>query len=1323
MKFGSNPTSILLPLLWLALAWFSCASEFYVSPEGNDSNPGTQEKPFAHIQNGVNRLQAGDTLWVRGGTYRERVTFPRSGAPRQRIHVKAFAGETPLITGCEPIDRWVRTDGPLNIWKATMKWTLGIGRNQVFSGNQDMIEARFPNKPGPNLEMPVDGLSPLWPTFGEFSIPLDNGTNRPGRVVSPLLRNQPPDFWKGAIYLGVHWGGWIAQSGVIESSKDGEIMVGGRSSQWWLTGDNFFDQEFGRGMIIGHLNALDQPGEWHWQDDTLYLIPLAGGEPTGIEAKARPLAFNLYGKSYITISGFRVHAASARMEDCYDCLIEHCEFDHISHYTRAYAMDKPEQGRDTVSAGEAGIFISGRDNGIISSTIRISAGAGIQIRGYHHTVHNCLIDQVAYAGHTMNAVSDGFADYFETEHQLLGGHVVTFNTMKNSSGHFFNIRGNGTTIASWNRQPMDYMASLIAHNHIHDGQLFNRDAGFITCFFSSGGTLNGLRTLVARNVMHDNHDLTAMRLGLLGMIYLDNGSRDVEVRDNLFWAKPGTAQSVFFLNTPSYNIEITNNTFHGLFTRTSDELRPTDFPGGKAFRFGHDFESPPPLIRWPPIQSKALPILKHFREGRELPDPTVAMAAGDTLALGDVDFGEGWSSLVFRFSSDSPSLPKTPVRRTGPRHQVPGDPLVIEVERRNGGEGLRDESHTVHMNSGAWAKFDRVPFGAGYRRLRLAFGNTNPAPRTVDVRMDATNGPLVGQLSLRQTDVPHRSGTWRFEEAVVDLDPAAKDTHDVFLVASAADGNWVGKLEYVRFEKYLGTFDPTNREMQLQVRIDHPNGECIGTLFPKFTGGGRYLELVTPLEPVQGVHPLFLKLQAPGRSMIGIVTNLLLQRAFEPDSWMTVNESSPGREQSLPRRTLSSERRRQPARIPFDPGEIGGRVRPAWMAQRPSTRPVVDGDLKEWVGPPLIIGQSLDGIPMKTGMGETWFAEDDEALYIAARSNVKGVIAGGSEDRHWGSSDAIEIALPSSPSPAERRLFVVRGWPDGSFSLLNPDDLADEQSGATISGLEYKAVVGQDAWTSEWRIPMVALGMKAPLPNTVRVSVTLASKEGSLSRTWSWMAGATYDLSRNGGDLVLGSAENLLPERLRNKILAWFDASEPGSAELDPAGRVKSWRDKNHKGRAAVQEQAGYRPTYVGSGLNGHPTLRFDQKSMTRLDLPDLASTNQSGTVFVVFSNPDPSPKPEKNPRLFTTSNGTDFDYKVGIQAYVPLLETGGPRWIQSPFKDRALKRPRIGVMSPSDGAFFTGNISEVLVVEGNLSKEEQSLIPVYLRAKWSLSK
>jgi hypothetical protein len=300
---------------------------------------------------------------------------------------------------------------------------------------------------------------------------------------------------------------------------------------------------------------------------------------------------------------------------------------------------------------------------------------------------------------------------------------------------------------------------------------------------------------------------------------------------------------------------------------------------------------------------------------------------------------------------------------------------------------------------------------------------------------------------------------------------------------------------------------------------------------------------------------------------------------------------------------------------------------------------------------------------------------------------------------------------------------VVRGWPNGTFSVLNPDDLAGELSPEAIPGLEYKAAQGPDTWTCEWRIPWAALGMKAPLPATVNFSMTLACKEGRSTRTWSWLAGATYDLSRNGGNLILGSAETLLPERLQNKILAWFDASDPNSIELDPAGRVKSWRDKTHKSRAAHQEQAGYRPTFLARGLNGHPTLQFEQKSMTRLDLSDLAETNQSGTVYVVFSNPEPSPKPEKNPRLFATSNGTDPDYKVGIQVYVPLLETGGPRWLQSSFKDRALKRPRIGVMSPSDGTFLTGHISEVLVVESSLSREEQLLIPVYLRAKWSLAK
>jgi len=72
-----KPISLLFWAFCLATAATTVtAAEFFVSPTGDDENPGTKANPFATIQAGVNRLQAGDALVIREGVYREAVTFP-----------------------------------------------------------------------------------------------------------------------------------------------------------------------------------------------------------------------------------------------------------------------------------------------------------------------------------------------------------------------------------------------------------------------------------------------------------------------------------------------------------------------------------------------------------------------------------------------------------------------------------------------------------------------------------------------------------------------------------------------------------------------------------------------------------------------------------------------------------------------------------------------------------------------------------------------------------------------------------------------------------------------------------------------------------------------------------------------------------------------------------------------------------------------------------------------------------------------------------------------------------------------------------------------
>lgn len=56
------------------------------------------------------------------------------------------------------------------------------------------------------------------------------------------------------------------------------------------------------GYLTNHIHALDQPGEWHWQNDTLYLWTAKSSNPAGnvVEAKKRQLAFDCgYTSTYL----------------------------------------------------------------------------------------------------------------------------------------------------------------------------------------------------------------------------------------------------------------------------------------------------------------------------------------------------------------------------------------------------------------------------------------------------------------------------------------------------------------------------------------------------------------------------------------------------------------------------------------------------------------------------------------------------------------------------------------------------------------------------------------------------------------------------------------------------------------------------------------------------------------------------------------------------------------------------------------------------------------------------------------------------------------
>src|SRR5712691_7765733 len=53
---------------------------YFVDPvKGDDASVGSQDKPWKTVTHAVHRLQAGDTLYLRGGTYYEKIALSRSG--------------------------------------------------------------------------------------------------------------------------------------------------------------------------------------------------------------------------------------------------------------------------------------------------------------------------------------------------------------------------------------------------------------------------------------------------------------------------------------------------------------------------------------------------------------------------------------------------------------------------------------------------------------------------------------------------------------------------------------------------------------------------------------------------------------------------------------------------------------------------------------------------------------------------------------------------------------------------------------------------------------------------------------------------------------------------------------------------------------------------------------------------------------------------------------------------------------------------------------------------------------------------------------------
>ena len=86
-------------LILIFLGYSANAANYYVATNESDSQAGTLALPYLTIQHGSNQLSAGDTLFIRGGTYFEKIFCNASGTLGNSVTITNYQNEEVIVDG------------------------------------------------------------------------------------------------------------------------------------------------------------------------------------------------------------------------------------------------------------------------------------------------------------------------------------------------------------------------------------------------------------------------------------------------------------------------------------------------------------------------------------------------------------------------------------------------------------------------------------------------------------------------------------------------------------------------------------------------------------------------------------------------------------------------------------------------------------------------------------------------------------------------------------------------------------------------------------------------------------------------------------------------------------------------------------------------------------------------------------------------------------------------------------------------------------------------------------------------------------------------
>ncbi|WP_168122463.1 right-handed parallel beta-helix repeat-containing protein [Paenibacillus sp. HB172176] len=231
---------------------------YYVSPDGDDDNPGTEALPFATLQKAqltvrsVNDEMTGDiVVYLRGGSYTLdsawQLDEADSGTEGYSVIYRAYEDEKPVIEGGRDISGWTLYDAVNDIYAASAE---DLETRQLYVNGNRAVRARMEG----GLTNGVKNASgyesdDAW--LAGLDKPSDVEAVFKAAWTSPRIRVQSIGELSGKAEITLNPALWPS------------VMNRSHLEQWYL--ENAYE-------------FLDQPGEWYLDDtaETIYYKPRPG---------------------------------------------------------------------------------------------------------------------------------------------------------------------------------------------------------------------------------------------------------------------------------------------------------------------------------------------------------------------------------------------------------------------------------------------------------------------------------------------------------------------------------------------------------------------------------------------------------------------------------------------------------------------------------------------------------------------------------------------------------------------------------------------------------------------------------------------------------------------------------------------------------------------------------------------------------------------------------------------------------------------------------------------------------------------------------------